>query len=83
MVKLKLLYIQAVTMKLYEEAPCILTAVECKKVQFSLCLITATTGLEAGQATEWVWTLWSWDKSVSPAANRIPAVQPVACHYTD
>jgi hypothetical protein len=45
MVMVKVPYTRTATMKFYEEAPYILTAVEGKKVKFSLCSITATTGL--------------------------------------
>jgi hypothetical protein len=41
------------------------------------------TGQEAGWAPEPVWTLWSWEESLAPVGNRIPAVQPVAHRYTD
>jgi hypothetical protein len=38
---------------------------------------------EAGWAPEPVWTLRSGEKSLAPAGNQIPAVQLVACRYTD
>jgi hypothetical protein len=40
-------------------------------------------GQEAGWAPEMVWTLWSRDKSLTPAENRTPAVQFSAHRYTD
>jgi hypothetical protein len=41
------------------------------------------TRWEAGWAIEPVWMLWSREKSPAPAGNRTPAIQPIACHYTD
>jgi hypothetical protein len=37
---------------------------------------------EAGCATEAAWKLWSTEKYLSPAGNRTPVVEPVACRYT-
>jgi hypothetical protein len=38
---------------------------------------------EAGWAPELVWTLWRINKYVLPTVNRTPAVQSIACRYTD
>jgi hypothetical protein len=38
---------------------------------------------ETGWVPEPIWTLWSREKSVTPAKNRIPAVYAIACRYTD
>jgi hypothetical protein len=38
----------------------------------------APIGYEAGGAPEPVWMMWSKEKSLVPAVNRTPAVQPVA-----
>jgi hypothetical protein len=41
------------------------------------------SGYEAGWAPEPVWALWSGEKALAPARNRIPAVHTVARRYTD
>jgi hypothetical protein len=38
---------------------------------------------EAGWAPEPVWTFWSTEKCLSPDGNRTPAVESVACGYTN
>jgi hypothetical protein len=42
---------------------------------------------ERSREAEWalnpVWTLWDKEKSLAPAVNRTPAVQPIARRYTD
>jgi hypothetical protein len=38
---------------------------------------------EAKLAPEPVWTLWSREKSLDPAGNWTPVVQPVVRCYTD
>jgi hypothetical protein len=40
------------------------------------------SGQEAGWAPDPVWTLWSREKSLSPAGNQTRAVHPVAGCYT-
>jgi hypothetical protein len=40
-------------------------------------------GYEAGWAPGRVWTPWSIRKFLVPARNQTPAIQPVACHYTN
>jgi hypothetical protein len=37
----------------------------------------------AGWAQESAWTLWRREKSLAPAVNLTPTIQPVACSYTD
>jgi hypothetical protein len=41
------------------------------------------SGLEAGCASELVWTQKLEEKSFSSAGDRSPVVQPVVSHYTD
>jgi hypothetical protein len=41
------------------------------------------TAEEVGCASQPVWTLWRREKSLNPAGNRTPAVQPIARSYTD
>jgi hypothetical protein len=43
----------------------------------------APIGWEVGSSPETFLTMWSREKSVASAGNRIPAVQPGASRYTD
>jgi hypothetical protein len=45
--------------------------------------LSAPIRLEAGLASEPVWTLRRREKSLTPAGNRTPISQPVARRYTD
>jgi hypothetical protein len=50
---------------------------------YSRGAVPSTHGTGGCMSPEPVWTLWRREKSLVPAGNRTPAVQPVTRHYTD